>query len=402
MKTYVWRRSSKPAGLGIMEVLMKCRLWCVLAVASVSFAADPQVIDQIIAKVNGDIVSQDEIQRTSREMTQEMKTQGESGAALDQDLEKKQKDILRDRIDELLLVQKAKTLNINVDSDVTKYMTNLQRQAGIADTDKFHDYVRQGTGMTYEDYLSEMKNQMLTREVIGQEVGRHINVSDAEVQDYYSKHQNDFVKEEKIFLSEILVSTENKNAAGIATAEKKAKQLADQASKGARFAELARDNSDANTAKTGGQLGAGYKKGDLAKPFEDAVWNLPKGAVSQPIRIASGFEILKVEDHTKAGLETLADAKPEIENILYGPKMQPKVREYLTGLRKAAFLQIKPGFVDSGAAPGMNTKWQDPAQLKPETVTKAEVEQKMRRKRLLWAIPIPGTSTTVEGKSSSR
>ncbi len=158
-------------------------------------------------------------------------------------------------------MQKAKTLNINVDSEVTKYMTNLQRQAGIPDMDKFHDYVRQGTGMTYEDYLSETKNQMMTREVIGQEVGRHISVSDAEVQDYYDKHKSDFVREEKVYLSEILVSTEGKNAAGIAAAEKKAKQLADQASKGGRFSDLARDNSDATTAKTGGQLGARIQEG---------------------------------------------------------------------------------------------------------------------------------------------
>jgi hypothetical protein len=132
------------------------------------------------------------------------------------------------------------------------------------------------------------------------------------------------------------------------------------------------------------------------------VWNLPKGTVTQPIKIATGFEIFKVEDHTKTGLAPMADVKGEIENVMYGPKMQPKVREYLTQLRKSAFLQIKPGFVDSGAAPGQDTKWQDPAVLKPETVTKAEVEEKTRRKRLLWAIPIPGTSTTVTGKSSSR
>jgi len=82
--------------------------------------------------------------------------------------------------------------------------------------------------------------------------------------------------------------------------------------------------------------------------------------------------------------------------------MQPKVREYLTQLRKTAFLQIKTGYVDAGAAPGQNTAWQDPAQLKPETVTKAEVQEKTRRKRLLGMLPIPGTQTTVTGKSSSR
>jgi parvulin-like peptidyl-prolyl isomerase len=373
-----------------------------LTLSSLAFAADnPQIVDQIVAKVNGDIVSQDELQRYRRESLQELKAQGLNGAQLERALEDKQKNVLRDRIDQLLLTQKGKELNVNVDSEVSKYIASLQRQSGITDTEKFHDYVRQQSGMSYEDFLNEAKNQSLTRDVIGQEVGRHVNISPKEIEDYYNAHKSDFVREEKVYLSEILISTQGKDTAGIAAAEKKAKQLADDASKGQRFSDLARDNSDASTAKDGGALG-GYKKGDLATAIEDLVWTKPKGTVTQPIKIPTGFEIFKVEDHTKAGLAPLADVKSEIENALYGPKMQPMVREYLTSLRKQAFLQIKPGFADSGAAPGQDTKWQDPAVLKPETITKAEVEEKIRRKRLLWAIPIPGTSTTVTGKSSSR
>lgn len=89
---------------------------------------------------------------------------------------------------------------------------------------------------------------------------------------------------------------------------------------------------------------------------------------------------------------------------LYMPVFQPKIREYLTQLRQEAFLEIKAGYVDTGAAPGKSTKWTDPAQLKPETVTKEEVASQTRNKRLLWLIPIPGTSTSTKpqpGTSSS-
>jgi len=373
-----------------------------LALSSLCFAADtPNIVDQIVAKVNGDIVSQDELEKTQREIAQESRAQRGAEAPSRHDVEDREKNVLRDRIDELLLTQKGKELNINVDSDMSKYVANLQRQSGLTDVDKFHEWVHQQSGMSYEDFLNETKNQIITREVIGQEVGRHISVTDKEVQDYYNAHKSDFVREEKVYLSEILISTEGKDAAGGAAAEKKAKQIATQASKGERFTDLARDNSDATTAKDGGILG-GYKKGDLTKEIEDAVWNLPKGAVTQPVKVPTGFEVFRVDDHTKAGLAPLADVKGDIENALYGPKMQPKVREYLTHLRAQAFLQIKPGFVDTGAAPGQDTSWQDVAQLKPETITKAEVEQKTRHKRLFGVIPIPGTETTVTGKSSSR
>jgi parvulin-like peptidyl-prolyl isomerase len=362
--------------------------------------SEPKVIDQIVAKVNGDIVSQDEILKVSKETLQEAKAQGIQGPQAEQMIAEKQKNALRDRIDELLLIEKGKELNINVDSEVSRYMASLQRQSGITDPEKFHDYVRQQSGMSFEDFQAEAKNQALTREVIGQEVGRKIAVTDKEIQAYYDAHKADFVREEKVFLSEILISTENKDDAGLAAAKKKADAIADQAKKGERFGDLARNNSDAATAKEGGALG-GYKKGELNKDIESAVWNLPKGAVTAPVKIATGYEIFKVEDHTKAGLAALVDVRSEIENQLYGPKMQPKVREYLTSLRTQAFLQIKPGFLDTGASPGQDTKWQDPAVLKPETVTKREVEEKKRHKKFL-GIPIPGTSTTDTGKSSSR
>lgn len=373
-----------------------------LASASLSLAADtPKVVDQIVAKVNGDIVSQDEVQRSTKDLANELKAQNVPTTQYQKEFNERAKNVLRDRIDELLLIQKGKELNINVDSELSKYMAQLQRQANIADIDKFHDYIRQQSGMSFEDFQSEAKNQMLTREVVGQEVGRHINISDKEVQDYYNAHKNDFIREEKVFLSEILISTQGKEAAGVVAAERKAKQISTQASSGERFTDLARDNSDAATAKEGGVLG-GYKKGDLSPEIESAVWKMPKGGITSPIKLATGFEVFRVDDHTQAGLAPMADVKPEIEGVLYGPKMQPKVRDYLTDLRRQAFLQIKPGFTDSGAAAGQNTTWQEVAQLKPETVTKAEVEQKTRHKRLLGMVPIPGTQTTVTGKSSSR
>jgi peptidyl-prolyl cis-trans isomerase SurA len=384
-----------------MKAVCLATLICGLA----CFAADvpksgSKVIDQIVAKVNGDIVSQDEISKVPKEALQEMKSQGIEGQQAEEMIEAKKKDALRDRIDELLLIQKGKELNVNVDSEVSRYMASLQRQSGITDTEKFHDWVRQQSGRTFEDFQSEARNSATTREVIGQEVGRHINVSDKEIQAYYDAHQSDFIREEKVFLREILISTQNKDEAGMAAAKKKADAVAAQAKKGERFTELATNNSDAATAKDGGSLG-GYKKGELNGEIESAVWALPKGGITPPIKIATGYEIFKVEDHTKAGLAPIGDVRSEIENSLYGPKMQPKVREYLTQLRIQAFLQIKPGFLDTGASPGQDTKWQDPATLKPETVTKREVEEKTRHKRLL-GIPIPGTSTTATGKSSSR
>ena len=112
--------------------------------------------------------------------------------------------------------------------------------------------------------------------------------------------------------------------------------------------------------------------------------------------------ILKVEEHQKQGQAELSEVENEIMDKLFTPRMQPALREYLTKLRESAFLEIKPGYVDSGAAAGKNTAWIDPATLKPETVTKAEVANKTHHKKLLWAVPIPGTKAKDTSSSKSK
>ena len=113
-----------------------------------------------------------------------------------------------------------------------------------------------------------------------------------------------------------------------------------------------------------------------------------------PVRRA----LLSVSD--KAGLADFDEVQQEIENLIVGSRRQVALRAYLTKLRSVAFLEIKPGFEDTGAAPGKDTAWSDPAQLKPETVTVKEVLANPGRKKILGVLPIPGTKAT--GSSSSR
>ncbi len=369
---------------------MKLLASVVLFASGSVFAADLTVVEEIIAKCNGDIITRGDLDRSRKELASAARQQGANGPTVQQAMAEHEKNFLRDRIDQLLLVQKAKDLNISVDSEISKRVAQIQRDSGIAEPEKFQDYVKEGTGMSFEDFKLEMKNDMLRQRVIRQEVGDKVNVKHEEIEKYYNEHKTEFVREERIFLREILVSTENKDAAGKAAAEKKAKDLVARARKGERFPEMARDNSDAITNKTYGQLDP-FKKGVLAKVVEDQVWNQPKGYVTDPISTPSGYLILRVDEHQKAGQPELAEVENEIMEKLYAPRMEPKVREYLTELRTHAFLEIKSDWVDSGAAPGVDTSWKDPAQLKPETITKGEVANKTHRKKLLWAVPIPGT-----------
>jgi peptidyl-prolyl cis-trans isomerase SurA len=370
-----------------------------IAAAGLASAAEITVIEEIVAKVNGEIITRSDIDRTRKQMEAAMREQGATGERLQQALAEADKNILRERIDQLLLQSKAKELNLNVDSEVAKQLADIQRKSGITDPDKFQQFVRDQTGMTYEDYKNDRKNDLLTNRVIRQEVASKIQIKREESQQYYDGHQDEFKREERVFLRELLVSTPP--GADTAQALKKAKDLADRGKKGEKFYELARSNSDSASAQQDGDIGA-YEKGKLRPEIEKTVWDEPRGYVTDPINVGNGFLILKVEEHQKAGLAGFEEVLPQITNQLFNPRFNPELRRYLTQLRMNAFLEIKPGYEDSGAAPGKNTAWVDPAEIKPETITKEQVAARQRHRRLLGLVPIPGTSTQSTGTSSSR
>jgi peptidyl-prolyl cis-trans isomerase SurA len=374
---------------------------CLAAInlAAADLAVPSTTVEEIVAKCNGDIVTKGDLERSRRELIENLRANGVSGAALEQQLAEGEKNLLRARIDQLLMTQKGKDLNINVDNDVSKQLASIQSEAKIADPDKFQAYIKEQSGMSFEDFKQEMKNQALTRRVIREEVTEKMQVKHEEIEKYYNKAE--FVRDERIVLQEILISTEGKDDAGVAAAEKKAKDLVARARKGERFAEMARDNSDSISNKTMGELPP-YKKGDLVQNMEDLVWNQPKGYITDPIHTNNGFLILRVEDHQKAGQAELSEVEGQITEKLLGPRLDAALRDYLTKLRKDAFLEIKADYIDTGSASGKDTAWVDPAQLRPETVKKQEVvtAARSKHKKLLWMVPVPGTQTT--GTSSSQ
>jgi peptidyl-prolyl cis-trans isomerase SurA len=355
-------------------------------------APNVRVIEEIVAKVNNDIITRGELEKMRAQIEAEVRAQkGLSGAELEKEVKARHADALRDKIDQLLLVQKGKDLNIKVDAEITRRIAEIQAQSKISDPDKFHEWVRQQSGgLPFEDVRQNMVDQALTQKVIGQEVGSKINVPQSDIQKYYDEHKAEFVREEMVFLREILIAPTDKSPAALAAAEKKAKGIVDRARKGEKFTQLARDYSAAETANNDGELGA-FKRGELTKQIEDQVFTQAKGFVTDPIQTPNGYEIVRVDERYAAGQASLDEVKNEVMDHLYTPRMKPALRTFLTQLRQDAFLEIRGGYVDSGAAPNKNTAWQDPAQLKPETTTKEEVAAR-KKKKMLGIIPKGGAS----------
>ena len=364
------------------------------------FAADVTVVEQILAKVNGDIITNSDLLRARRNMVEEMKARKAPPADIEKALAASEKDTLRDRIDTLLLTQRGKDLSISVDGEISKYVADLMVRMKVANQEDLAKMIQEQTGQTFEDWRSEMRNNMVTQRVVRQEVGSKVSIKKEEIRKYYEDHKTEFVREEEILLRELLLSSEGKSPAEIAGLEKKAKDVVARARKNEKFSNLIRDFSDSQSKGEDGEIGW-MKKGMLNKNIEDIVFTGQKNFVTDPIKLPNGWLILRVEDFHKAGQADFEQVENEINERLYMPRFQPQMREYLTHLRMDAFLEIKEGFIDSGAAPGKNTAWTDPAQLKPETVSKEEVASRKHMKRVLWIVPIPGTKTSANSKSTT-
>ncbi len=384
-----------------MKVLPYMRIPAFLMfLACAVFAAEVVVVEQIVAKVNGDIITSTDLARARRLIIEEMKARKVSQVEIDMTLVNAEKNILRDKIDSLLLASKGKEMSISVDGEISKYIADLMVKTKMANQEDLAKMIVEQTGQTFEDWKNEMRTNMITQRVVRQEVGGKLSIKKEEVAKYYEEHKTEFVREEEIYLREILFSSEGKSPAEVAGLEKKAKDTVARLRKNEKFNVLVRELSDSQTRNEDGDIGW-MKKGMLNKQIEELVFKGQKGFVTEPIKLPNGWLILRVEDFHLAGQAEIEQVENEIMEKLYMPRFQPQMREYLTKLRMNAFLEIKEGFLDSGAAPGKNTAWTDPAQLKPETVSKEEVASRRRMKRALWVVPIPGTKTSATSKSQS-
>jgi peptidyl-prolyl cis-trans isomerase SurA len=346
------------------------------------------VVEEIIARVNNEIVTRSEYVRSRDQLKQEVQQQDPANA--DREFAEKQRDVLRDLIDQQLLLQKGKDLGITGDTELVKRLDEMRKQMNLASMEEL-EKAAEAQGASYEDFKQNLRNQIITQRVIGQEVGSKLALNKEDEKKFYEQHKAEMEQPEQVRLSEILIApktpaktaagsdakadppTEAETAAALDAAKAKAQELLDQIHKGAKFDDLAKKNSDGPSAKDGGDLSY-FKRGTLSKELEDRVFALKAGEVTDVIRTKQGYVILQATEHQTAGIPTLKEIEPRIQDALYMQKLQPALRVYLTTLREEAFIDVKSGYVDSGASA---------KQTKPvETTVKEDKAKKLKKKKL--------------------
>jgi peptidyl-prolyl cis-trans isomerase SurA len=335
-----------------VAAIAACSAGALLVAGSACAQAKSTVVEEIIARVNNSIITLSEYQKALASLPAEARQdcQACSPQQIQAQVDDREKNALRDMIDQQLLIERAKDMDISVETDLIKRLDDVRKQNNLATLDDLQKAI-EGQGGSWEDYKTQLRNNLLTQEVIRREVGGRINIGSDEVKAYYDAHKSEFNRPETVVLAEIFLSTENKTGADVDAVQKRAQDLRKRVDDGEDFGELAKRYSESSTAADGGMLGT-YERGQLSKQFEDAVFGLPKNGMTDVIQTRTGFEFLKVIDHFQAGEQPLDAVQDEIQNRIYMQKMEPQMRSYLAELREESYVTVKPGYTDSAGVAG--------------------------------------------------
>jgi peptidyl-prolyl cis-trans isomerase SurA len=301
------------------------------------------VVERIIARVNSEIITQHQFEAEKAKLHDEL-SQQYSGADLDAKLNDESKNLLRNLIDESLMVQKAKDEDVNVDTDLIKKLDSMRQQMK-KDTIDDMEKEAEAQGINWEDFKEQIHRQLLMQEIISRDVGSRVVVSRVDMRKYYDAHKDEFKSEGMVHLEEILISNSKYKDD---EAEKRAKAAEAELKGGAKFSVMVKKYSDDPSADQGGDIGM-MKMGSMAPAIEAGIKDLDVNEFSDAIPIKSGFVILRVQEKFSAGIPPFEEVESRVNEILYSQEMEPKMRDYLTQLRKDSYIYLAPGYIDTGA-----------------------------------------------------
>lgn len=303
-----------------------------------------KVVEEIVARVDDQVIDTSDYARAKKELDQEAK-RGDWSAA---DLARQKKNLLRNLIDKQLLLAKGKQLGISGEDELIHRLDEIRKQNQLKSMQALQQAV-EAQGLSWQDFKEQIRQQIIQSRVIQQEVTPNIRINPGEVRAYYEQHKSEYKHPEQVRLSEILIPTPNPDdAAQVAQAKQKIDAIYKQLKGGADFAKLAKKDSKGPKASDGGDLGW-FEKGQLAPVLEKDTFSLKAGQFTEPIQTRQGWIILTATKHENAGVAPLNQVQNQIMEKIGMSKMPAALRQYLSKLRNEAYIDIRPGYTDTGA-----------------------------------------------------
>jgi parvulin-like peptidyl-prolyl isomerase len=321
-----------------------------LVVGGKAFAqeGEAQVVDEVVAQVNDDVITLSMLKKETQERIDALKQNGMTEQQARDEVAKHQAELIATLINEKLLLQKGKELDLanDIEAEVNRRMLQIAQEQGFNSMDKLYQAMRESK-LDPDEVRRTMRAEIMKQAVFQQEVDRkvYLGFSNDEVKKYYDAHPDKFRKPESVKLSEILLLTAGKDEAAV---KARALELVAQARAGADFAALAAANSE---REKNGQRTAPQDKGyvgefDVPSLREDLIAlikDVKPGGVTDPVRTPDGFQILRVDERTP-GSATPTFKDDRVRETMLGDRQQKDREDYLQGLRDEAFIKVTDSY----------------------------------------------------------
>lgn len=306
-----------------------------LLAPAAAFAGGQEVVEEIVALVNDDIITLSDY-RAQFEMTlAQLRAAGLPPEEYDKQYARVKQGLLETMITEMLLLQKAKELGLNVQEQIKGVIQKLMENNNIATEADLRRAVEQ-QGMPYEVWLKQYEEGMMRDAVLYTEVERSIVLDDAEVVQYYKKNPAEFTTPTEYKLNAIYLAVENRPAE---ECERLKAAVDAKLQGGASFADAAAELSDPPLKEAKGELGT-FKEGELEETLEKAVAGLKNGDRSAWVTTKNGWYLLQLAEKKPSALRPFEDARREVEDKLYNEKRAAKAQVYLKELRDRSYVKV--------------------------------------------------------------
>jgi peptidyl-prolyl cis-trans isomerase SurA len=312
----------------------KTRLFVLLLAAVAAVGLAQQVVEEIVAIVNDDVITLTQYKREYDLRLQSAQAQFK-GEDLDKVIIQIKAGLLDGMITDILLLQLAKTDNLNVADQVKMALENIKKENNLETEDDLKRAVR-AQGLEWEPFLKQVEESMMRQAIVYKEVNRSIVLDDAQIVDFYKKNTDKFVVPEEYKLRAVYFSTTEATAPAL---EAKKKAIDEKIKAGADFAELSGTESDTPVKENKGDLGT-LKKAEMDKTLFAAVEPLKKGELSPWVTAKNGLYLLKLEDKKDSKQLSFEEARKQIEDRLFSEKQNVKLTQFLETIKKKSYIKI--------------------------------------------------------------
>jgi parvulin-like peptidyl-prolyl isomerase len=330
---------------------MTYRLLAGLVVASAlcipAVALNAEVIEQVLVKVNGEIVSKTEFedrQVNALRSRPELANVSPNSLELQKAVADLTPDLILEAVDELLLIQRGRELEYALgDQQFKQILDDIKKSNNITDEAQFQAELKQA-GMTEADLRRDIERRMLIEQVQRQEVTSKISATEEESREYFETHRAEFTTPSEIMLREILIevptSDRGVNVAQDDEARAKAEEVRQRLLKGEPFPRLAAEVSSSPSKANGGLIGPIHLD-ELAPPLQQLLGKLKVGDVADVVRTTRGYQILKLESRTDVKSRSFEEARNDIGRRVIEGKARVALLKYLDQLRSQAKIDWK-------------------------------------------------------------